>query len=59
MSTSTNPYGFGASAPCLQNIKCFSGLDLESKGVALISYTDPLDPLSNVLLRGTGYLLNN
>lgn len=52
-------YGYGCSAACLQNIKCFTDMDLESKAVALITYTDPLDPYQNIGIHGTGYLINN
>ncbi|UZD22118.1 T9SS type A sorting domain-containing protein [Algoriphagus halophytocola] len=57
----TNCTGFGCSASCLQNIACFTNMNLESKAVALISYTDNSDPNfpGMVSLRGTGYLVNN
>lgn len=56
-----NCTGFGCSASCLQNITCFTNMDLESKAVALLSYTDNSDPNfpGIISLRGTGYLVNN
>lgn len=56
-----NCTGIGCSASCLQNIACFTNMDVESKAVALLSYTDNSDPNfpGIISLRGTGYLVNN
>lgn len=56
-----NCTGFGCSASCLQNITCFTNMDVESKAVALLSYTDNSDPNfpGIISLRGTGYLVKN
>ncbi|REG82258.1 hypothetical protein [Algoriphagus antarcticus] len=54
-----NCTGFGCSASCHLNILCNSGLTVESRAVALITYTDPLDPFQNISHQGTGYLVNN
>ncbi|WBL43013.1 T9SS type A sorting domain-containing protein [Algoriphagus halophytocola] len=54
-----NCTGFGCSASCHLNINCNSNLTVESRAVALITYSDPLEPGSDISHRGTGYLVNN
>jgi hypothetical protein len=54
-----NCFGPGCSSACLQNITCHNSLNLESKAVALITYSNPNDPFGNISFKGTGYLSNN
>lgn len=58
-SNSSGCYGFNCSASCLHNIICYPNLSLESKAVALITYSDPLDPFGNIGFHGSGFLINN
>ncbi|WP_172805267.1 T9SS type A sorting domain-containing protein [Aquiflexum balticum] len=55
----SNCYGFDCSSSCLENIVCFPDFNDESRAVALITYTDPLDEFNNIGIHGTGYLINN
>lgn len=53
-----NCYGYGCSSSCLENIVCFTGLNLESKAVALMTYSENWSG-GNISFHGTGFLINN